>query len=195
MRGAARRTVRCNVEGAPALGSNEVKKKKIKCDIHRSRFSSRMTSSSRAPLPWTQRSTQASQVCSSSRNVHGRVQSSTITTAVCGRADCGCRKCGTRAVYEGADEGTVYTDNRARISVNVIRDALMRIKWTKDLLLPRRVRRPSRILRQSLCVARLFLHPLVVFGEEQRQGCSFQLMADQVRGHFLLVLSGRKTQN
>jgi hypothetical protein len=55
-------------------------------------------------------------VCKSSRKVQGRVQSSTIMTAVWGRADWGCKKCDKRAVYEGEDEGTVYTDKRARIS-------------------------------------------------------------------------------
>ncbi|KAN0140381.1 hypothetical protein V8E53_001590 [Lactarius tabidus] len=75
-----------------------------------------MTSSSRALPPWTQRSIQASQVCNSSTKFNSRVQSSTITTAVGGRAGCGCRKWGTRAVYEGADDGTVYTDSRARMS-------------------------------------------------------------------------------
>lgn len=52
-----------------------------------------------------QRSIEASQVYSSSRKVKGRVQSNTIMTAVCGRADCVCRKCSTK------DE-TVGTDNR-----------------------------------------------------------------------------------
>jgi hypothetical protein len=52
----------------------------------------------------------------SSRKVQDRVQSSMITTAVCGRANCGC-KCGTRAGYEGTDDGTVYTDKWARMCV------------------------------------------------------------------------------
>lgn len=55
-------------------------------------------------------------MCKSSRNVQGRVQSSTIMTAVWVRADLGGKKCDKRDVYEGEDEGTVYTDNRARIS-------------------------------------------------------------------------------
>ena len=39
-----------------------------------------------------------------------------MMTAVWGRADWGCKKCDKRAVYEGEDEGTVYTDKRARTS-------------------------------------------------------------------------------
>ena len=63
--------------------------------------------------PFDRVSTQVSYVCSSSKNVQGRVQSRTITMRVWGSDDRGCWKCGRRAVYE---EGTVYTDNRARVS-------------------------------------------------------------------------------
>lgn len=35
---------------------------------------------------------------------------------VCGSEALGGRKWGSNAVYEGADEGTVYTDNLARVS-------------------------------------------------------------------------------
>ena len=76
---------------------------------------SRVTSSLQAHPPWTECSIQASQVCSSSRKVQGHVLSSTITTAVCGRADCSDKKCGTKVVYEGA-ESTMCTDNWTRIS-------------------------------------------------------------------------------
>ena len=79
---------------------------KIKWD-HMSRFSLLMTSTSRATVDLDPTLYQASQVCNSSRKVHGHVQSSTITTAAWGRADCSCRKCGTRAVYKGAEVGTV----------------------------------------------------------------------------------------
>ena len=104
-------------------------------------------------------------MCSSSWKFHGRVQSSTTTTAVWGKGDCGSRKCDTRAAYEGADGGTVNTDNRARMmqyaGVNGVRDAFMGDKGMKDLLLPHRIHRPSHILRQSMCVAHLVLRPVV----------------------------------
>jgi hypothetical protein len=48
-----------------------------------------------------------------SRKVQYRVQSNTIS----GRGDCGGKKYGTRAVYEGANCRTVYTNNRTRTSV------------------------------------------------------------------------------
>jgi hypothetical protein len=57
--------------------------------------------------------------------------------------------------------------------VNQVRDAFMRVKWMTDLFLPHHVRRPSRILLQSLCVAHLFQHPRVVFGEGQIQRVLF----------------------
>jgi hypothetical protein len=63
-------------EAVSAAGNEEER------DAQRSRCSSRMTWSSRAPFPWTQRSIQTSQVCNSSRKVQGRVQSSTIIMAV-----------------------------------------------------------------------------------------------------------------
>ena len=50
---------------------------------------------------------QLGQVCNPSRKAHGRVQSSTIMTAVCKRADCDRRKRGTRYVYKGTYDGTV----------------------------------------------------------------------------------------
>lgn len=90
-----------NAEGGLALRERAVgaeRKDKEEMDIHRSRCSSRMTWSSRVPSPLTQCSIQVSQVYSSSRKDHGRVQSSTIMTAVRGRADCGGKKCDTRAV-------------------------------------------------------------------------------------------------
>lgn len=87
--------------GGPALCERAVgseREDKGEIDIQRSRCSSRMTWSSRVPSPLTQCSIQVSQVYISSRKDHGRVQSSTIMTAVCGRADCGGKKCDTRAV-------------------------------------------------------------------------------------------------
>jgi hypothetical protein len=56
-----------------------------------------------------------------------------------------------------------------------------------DLLLPHHVRRPSRILLQSLCMAHLFQHLQVVFGEGQMRGCSFQLKTGRVREKYLMV--------
>jgi hypothetical protein len=102
--------VQCSAGGVPALGRGEVRARGGRIeerDAQRSRCSSQMTLSSRAPLPCTQLSMQASQVCNSSRNVQGRVQSSTITTAVWGRECCGCKNWETREVYEGAEDGTV----------------------------------------------------------------------------------------
>ena len=63
--------------------------------------------------PFDHVSTQVSYVCSSSTNVQGRAQWRTIIMRVWSSDNRGCWKCGRRAVYE---EGTVYTDNRARVS-------------------------------------------------------------------------------
>lgn len=82
----------------------------------RSLFSSRTISSSREPSPLVHFSTHISHVSSSSTNVHGRVQSNTIITSVCGRAVRGGKKCGNSDVYEGDAEGTVYTERRAIVS-------------------------------------------------------------------------------
>ena len=58
------------------------------------------------------------QVCGSSRKDHGRVRSSMVITAVCGRAYCGPKSRGRRAVYEGDDDGIVNTNNRGRVFVS-----------------------------------------------------------------------------
>jgi hypothetical protein len=188
--------------GVPALREGAVSARtegQEESDTQRSRCSSRMTSSSREPSPWTQCSIQVSQVCSSSRNVHGRVQSSTITTAVWGRADCGGKKCDTRDVYEDAEEGTVYTDNRARISARRSGESECRrgppSKGQTDLLLLRHVHRPSHILMRNLCVARPCCRRQLVFGGGQRRGCSCQLKAGREQGHSLLVSNERKKPN
>lgn len=83
---------------------------------HRSRCSSRAISSSRAPSPFAHFSIQANHACNSSTKVHGFVQSSVIITTVCGSDVLGGTKCGSNAVYDGAEEGTVYTDSLARVS-------------------------------------------------------------------------------
>ncbi len=49
-------------------------------------------------------------------NVQGRVQSSTIITNVWGSADFGGMKWGSKDMYDGLAEGTVYTDRRAKVS-------------------------------------------------------------------------------
>ena len=74
-------------------------------------------------------------------------------------------------------------------------DAIRRVELVTDLLLPHRVHQPSHILMQSLFVAHLCLHPLVVFGEGQIRGCFCQLKAVQARGHFLLVSSVTKIRS
>ena len=55
-------------------------------------------------------------MCNWSMNDQGFVQSRVIMITVCGSEALGGRKWGSNAVYEGADEGTVYTDNLARVS-------------------------------------------------------------------------------
>lgn len=82
-----------------------------------SRPSSRIISSSRAPSPFAHVSTHCSHACSSSTNDQGRVQSNTIITRVCERDCRGGKKWGSKEVYEEDAEGTVYTDKRARVSV------------------------------------------------------------------------------
>lgn len=49
-------------------------------------------------------------------NVHGLVQSRVMTTTVCGSEDLGGKKWGSNALYDAAEEGTVYTDSLARVS-------------------------------------------------------------------------------
>ena len=52
--------------------------------------------------------------------VQGSVHYSTITMAVCGRADCGRKKCDTGAAGERTDDGTAYADKRVGVSVRTI---------------------------------------------------------------------------
>ena len=80
-------------------------------------FSSRINSSSREPSPRTQVSIHANQSNSCSTNAHGFVQSKTIIIAVCGNAVLGGTKWGSSARCAGEEDGTVYTDNLANVSV------------------------------------------------------------------------------
>ena len=84
----------------------------------RSRFSSFEMSSSLVPSPLTHFSTHCNHVSNSWMKDQGRVQSKAINTRVCGREVRGGTKWGSNALYEGAEEGTVYTDRRARVSVD-----------------------------------------------------------------------------
>lgn len=82
-----------------------------KIKSQRPRSSSQATSSLREPSG----SIQVIRGCNSSRKVHGCVQFSVIATAILGKVGCGSKKCGTMAVYDGAENGAAYTDSRARI--------------------------------------------------------------------------------
>lgn len=64
------------------------------------------------PPPWTLHSFQMNQVCNSLRKIECLVQSCTTTTVTCRKEGRGGRKCGSRVVYEGANDGTVYTGRR-----------------------------------------------------------------------------------
>ena len=84
--------------------------------VRLSRFSSLAMSNSRVPSPLTHFSTQSNHVSSSWMNNQGRVQSSVTITRVCCKDALGGTKWGNNAVYAGAEDGTVYTDSRARVS-------------------------------------------------------------------------------
>jgi hypothetical protein len=134
-------------------------------NIQRSRCSSRKTSSSHAPSPWTQRSSQA---CNSSRKVHGLVQSSTTTQwYVEEQMAAAENEVRGRCMKEPMMGRCTRVIGQVCLYawVNHVRDAFIRVKCMTDLFLPHRVRRPSRIPLQSLCVAHVFQHPRVVFGE------------------------------
>lgn len=77
-------------------GHTDMMYKTKKNHAHRSRDSSRTISSSRAPSFLVQASIQVSHISSCSTKVHGRVQSKTIITRVCGRDVRAGRKCGRR---------------------------------------------------------------------------------------------------
>lgn len=88
-----------------------------KAHVRLSRDSSRIISSSRDPSPLAHVSTHVSHISSCSMNDHGRVQSRIMRTSACGREVRGGRNCGRRDRCEGEEDGTVYTERRARVSV------------------------------------------------------------------------------
>lgn len=95
---------------------SQARERGLKTYARLSRDSSRTISSSREPSPLAHVSIQVSHNSSCSTKDHGRVQSRTIRIRAWGREVRGGRKCGRRDKCEGEEDGTVYTERRARVS-------------------------------------------------------------------------------
>ena len=69
----------------------------------------------------------------------GGKNDSMITTEVCRMVDCGRKKYGMGAMYEGDDDGTVSTDKRVRYlypTHDKVRNTFRRVEWVTDLIYP-----------------------------------------------------------
>lgn len=127
-------------------------------------------------------------------NVHGRVQSSTIITNVWGSADFGGMKCGSKDMYAGLAEGTVYTDKRAKVSVRGQYGPHAK-KGGTNLRLPRRGHQKSHSQRRSLCDGQLALRLTMVSGAVPKPGWTFRTTAGRAAGFVSRVLNATTRLN
>lgn len=121
-----------------------VTRMRIKCDVHRSRFSSRTTSSSDALSAWAQRSILTNRVCNS--GVQDSFHFSTTMTLVCGRANRGCRN----VTWEQNVKEAMMEDMHGKSGKDICKSGVI-MSWTRS----------SGNNKLRLGEAHIFLHPLV----------------------------------